>query len=143
MSRTMPLSTEPNVNGGDCRIFVERRQECLDRHGLFSEDCLIEKLEEKRCLSFELCPIEAAAFYGHRMIVSADQGIEVLPKATCSLWSEAFSYVHNSDPFVATAHQDAQVKVNKSKVLKEECRYITRLLANCLQVRRKAGSYQG
>ena len=62
MSLTLPLSTEPNVNGGDCRIFVERRQECLDRHGLFSEDCLIEKLEEKRFFRLSSVPLKQLPF---------------------------------------------------------------------------------
>ena len=92
-----------------------------------TENCLIEELQEKRCLASQICPANAEAFYG------SIQGI--VGKAQCSLWAEAFAF-RSVDGTVTqeevTRHQTARDIVTKSTKMHKECRAITMDLAKCL-----------
>lgn len=122
-----------------CLAYSDRRQQCQNKYGKEGENCLLEELEEKRCISFEHCPREAKAYYGHALGPLQENHTEatnILPKATCSLWAESFAYSRESmDPQVVQAHQDAQQQILASKQQKKECQQIVRDLARCLQVR--------
>ena len=113
-----------------CAYFSECRRKCHDVYGKLGEDCLMEELQEKRCLSIRHCPKEAGAYYG--------AAIEGLPKALCSSWAESFAYGQENQSLrlgedIVEHHVRAQEKVNASSQLKQECRRIARDLARCLQ----------
>jgi hypothetical protein len=100
-----------------CRDVVKNRQMCYEGSGLpkGGEECLIEELEEKRCLSFQLCPREAAAYYG---TLEGEKGL-------CSLWAESFAFtrddarVHSA---TKEAHQRGSDVVMADKRKQQACR---------------------
>ena len=111
-----------------CMETKRKREACYAFHGTKdTENCLIEELQEKRCLAFQICPANAEAFYG------SIQGI--VGKAQCSLWAEAFAF-RSADGTVTqeevTRHQTARDIVTKSTKMHKECRAITMDLAKCL-----------
>ena len=119
--------------------FQEQRRKCHRIHGYHGEDCLKEELEEKRVQSFQNCPAQAKAYYGAPMADAQS----ILPKATCSLWAEAFCFgdlYTTMDDAVVQAHIDAQSKVNNSPEMRRECRRIARELADCLRRNRTSTS---
>ena len=63
-----------------CAEVIEKRKFCyeLSPNDKGGEDCLVEELEEKRCLAMHLCKAEATSYYG--------SGAKGAPKAVCSLW---------------------------------------------------------
>ena len=69
-----------------CSNFINARDLCWkkSKDGRNGEDCLVEELREKRCLSSILCPTEAKLFYGDSQYEDE--------KAPCSLWAEAFAF---------------------------------------------------
>jgi hypothetical protein len=124
----LPLTMAPSSS---CDYFSEKRRRCHNEYGKLGEDCLKEELEEKRCLSFQYCPLEAKAYYGQPML----QPDQVFPKATCSLWAESFCYLNILDQRVVEKHLQAQQRVNDSAELRKNCRIVAMDLAKCLQVR--------
>lgn len=104
-----------------CRDAVKNRQMCYEGSGLpkGGEECLIEELEEKRCLSFHLCPREAAAYYG------GPEGDTVDTKGLCSLWAESFAFTReNARVHSATkeAHRRGSDVVMADKRKQQACR---------------------
>ena len=102
-----------------CREKVDIRRFCYaqsnkDKGG---EECLIEELEEKRCLASHLCRKEADAFYG----------------GVCSKWAESFAYTNDSESnSVRQEHEVGRAYVNADKRKIAGCRTISMDLAKCL-----------
>ena len=107
----------------DCSILSKKRRDCHNLYGKLGEDCLVQELEEKRCLSFRHCTREARAYYG-----SANG-----TKALCSAWTEAFTFTNECmDQHVRERHEKATEIVNKSPGMQRECRAVAMGLAKCM-----------
>lgn len=109
----------------NCAELIEMRERCWAFHGgKDTEECLVEELREKRCLSFSFCPKAAKAFYGS----PAGQ------KATCALWAEAFAFTEsaNISDFDAKLHASTHEQVNNSPKTRSKCREVTMALSKCL-----------
>ena len=113
-----------------CADLTERRQKCHNLYGKFGEDCLVEELEEKRCLSFHFCPREAKAYYATQL---AEKGI-------CASWAESFCFARDTmiddEGGVRQHHVSASERVNRNPKIKAKCRSIAFDLAKCLQKKR-------
>jgi len=103
-----------------CDHLSLQRQKCHALYGKHGEDCLLEELTEKRCLSHQHCPAEAQQYYGR----------EGWPKALCASWAEQFAFAGTLE---REHHEDASRKVNGSKRIRRECRQMVMDLAKCLQ----------
>lgn len=108
----------------NCKPLTTRREKCHALYGKLGEDCLIEELEEKRCVSFRHCAREAQAYYGSL------HG----KKALCASWAESFAF---ENPLLEEETQDHHNKasqiVNSDKNVKRECRAITLELVKCMR----------
>jgi len=113
-----------------CRIAAHRREFCLEQSeagvGASDDNCLIEQLEEKRCVSTILCPVESCAFYG------SDQNT----KEICALWAESFAYTEVTSDKVPlelqTDHMQARNYVNEDARRRAQCRIIVQNLSKCM-----------
>ena len=96
-----------------CQEAVNTRKFCYStsQRELGGEDCLIEELTEKRCLSFMLCPKEAKDYYGSK---DGD-------KAVCALYKEAFAF----------AREDA--RVDEGTKARSKQRVVVPLLDDCIR----------
>lgn len=114
----------------NCQRLTLKREQCHRLYGKLGEDCLVEELEEKRCVAFQHCPRQARAFYG---TLSGE-------KAVCASWAEAFCF--GKDNFdisyandQAGHHLKAQAYVNANNKARTQCRVIAHDLANCIAQR--------
>lgn len=117
-----------------CSALSSIRAKCHGMYGKHGEDCLVQELEEKRCLSFQRCAPQAMAYYGTTI------GGE---KAICASWAETFcfgdadrsNYITQStiDPHVVEEHVEANTYVNGHADVKKHCRGIAMELAKCLR----------
>ena len=91
-----------------CREEIRDRKECYDSHGkgINTEECYKEELNEKRCLAFHLCPLEAKRFYG-----SPGKGVE--GKGECSLWAEYFAFRDSEDEWYTKFMMDNAIQSGK------------------------------
>lgn len=108
----------------NCKALTSKREKCHYLYGKLGEDCLIEELEEKRCVAFQHCARQAQAYYGTL------NG----KKALCGSWAEAFCFGRELliEDDLRDHHVRAQETVNNNKKLKAECRSITLELAKCM-----------
>lgn len=84
----------------------------------------MEELKEKRCLSFQHCARQAAAYYG------TPSG----SKALCASWAESFCFGNELiDEDVRNHHLLAQSSVNGNQKVKAQCREITVELSKCMR----------
>lgn len=115
----MPSST--------CKELTERRKQCHDVYGKLGEDCLVEELEEKRCLSFQHCLPQAKAYYG---TANGRKGL-------CASWAEAFCFADSRINMMnendVEHHEKARTLVNGNRDVKTECRSIAMDLAKCMK----------
>ena len=102
------LATEKAYN--ECKNFVMIRQNCWDMSpdGKHTEDCFIEELAEKRCLSSHLCPSLYRKFYEY---------------TDCHLWAEFFA--HKNDE----RYLKARERINSDRIMKYMCREIVQDLS--------------
>merc|ERR1711982_286431 len=124
----------------NCINLTERRQKCHNTYGKFGEDCLVEELEEKRCLSFLYCPTEAQAYYvtplqqkKHQSNDDDNTSININKKGLCASWAESFCFANPNcssmnnndvDGIIRQHHISASDKVNLDPKLKSKCRSI-------------------
>lgn len=129
-------------SSSQCAPLTKRRAICQHTYGRNGEDCVVLELEEKRCLSFDRCARQAAAYYGTNV------GGE---KAVCSLWAESFCF--GSDEPRMQAHRESKYTnnprpdrpeedveeharsaayVNAHPRVKAHCRTVAMELAQCL-----------
>ena len=124
MTDAVSIVQSANAN---CKELIVKRIACWDFHGSKdTENCFVEELEEKRCLAFQLCPSNAASYYGSMTSIG---------KAQCALWAEAFAYQVMDGAITSdqvSRHQTARESVTKSPELQKKCRKITMDLAKCL-----------
>lgn len=110
-----------------CNELTERRRKCHQVYGKSGEDCLVDELEEKRCLSFQHCPKQATAYYG---TVDGRKGL-------CASWAEAFCFADDRINLMndkdVEHHVKAQTIVNGNRDVKKECRSIAMDLAKCMK----------
>ena len=109
-----------------CQEAVNTRKFCYStsQRELGGEDCLIEELTEKRCLSFMLCPKEAKDYYGSK---DGD-------KAVCALYKEAFAFAREDarvDEGTKELHANAAVRGEGDKALSQACRARGMNLVHC------------
>lgn len=108
-----------------CEAWTKLRKDCHQLYGKLGEDCLVQELEEKRCLAFKHCAPQARAYYGS---VSGTRS-----KGLCASWAEAFTFAGElMDETVKDHHSKARELVNSQPPVKAECRRITMDLAKCL-----------
>lgn len=110
-----------------CSELIRRREACLKKstNPMSDEDCLIEQLEEKRCLSNIICPLESNKFYGK----------DKDGKSDCALWAEAFAYTRDDrhiDWEVREKHLQAQQHVNIDTKRIAKCRSNVQNLSKCM-----------
>ena len=110
-----------------CSDAVETRRFCYEGSvkAKGGEDCLIEELVEKRCLSFALCPREAQQYYGTK------DG----EKALCSLYKEAFAFTREDarvDAGSKELHRLASQRGDADNALNKACRSRGMNLVHCL-----------
>ena len=110
-----------------CREEIKARRKCYDRwgKGINTEECYEEELNEKRCLSFHLCPIEAKRFY--RIPGKGSEG-----KGECSLWAECFAFKAGDDTKSATAHMQTRDQISIDEEKTKRCRKQLMDLSICL-----------
>ena len=110
-----------------CREEIRVRRECYDSHGkgINTEECYEEELNEKRCLAFHLCPLEAKRFYG-----TPGRGAE--GKGECSLWAEYFAFGTSEDKLSATIHSEARDQISNNEEKSKKCRKQLMDLSFCL-----------
>jgi len=110
-----------------CNELTSRRKKCHEVYGKLGEDCLVEELEEKRCLSFQHCPKQAKAYYG----------TAYGRKGLCASWAEAFCFANPSINMINETdvehHEKARELVNGNRDVKTECRKIVMDLAKCMK----------
>ena len=107
-----------------CRALSTKREKCHYLYGKLGEDCLVEELEEKRCLAFQYCARQAKAYYG------TPDGA----KALCGSWAESFCFGNELiEEDVRHHHLQAQATVNTNTKLKTQCRAITVQLSKCMR----------
>ena len=111
-----------------CSELTSKRIRCHRLYGKLGEDCLVEELEEKRCLSFQFCEKNAKAYYG------TNNGRR---KGLCASWAEAFCFADSSINIMNESdvehHKRAQEIVNDNRDVKAECRSIAMDLAKCMK----------
>jgi hypothetical protein len=108
----------------NCKALTTRREKCHYLYGKLGEDCLVQSLEEKRCLAFQHCARQAQAYYG------TASG----KKALCGSWAESFCFGQPLiDDDLRDDHLRAQQAVNADKKLKKQCRVVTLDLAKCMR----------
>ena len=113
-----------------CELVISARKYCYESSGLHKggEDCLIEELNEKRCLAFGLCPVEAQAYYGEA------EGVK--GKGMCSLWAEAFAFTREDargvDEITKEAHKRGNEIIMADKRKGAACRERVHNLSKCL-----------
>ena len=114
-----------------CAVETKRRWECHKLYGKLGEDCLVEELQEKRCLSFQHCPAEAQAYY---LTKNGEKGI-------CASWAEAFCFARSSmiddEGGSKERHISSRDRVNSNRRLKKECRQVALDLVKCLKNKRR------
>lgn len=110
-----------------CSEATSKRIKCHDVYGKLGEDCLVEELEEKRCLSFQHCAQQAKAYYG---TANGRKGL-------CASWAEAFCFADSSINLLnekdVAHHEKARELVNSNPNVKSECRSIAMDLAKCMK----------
>ena len=107
----------------DCKTLSARREKCHHLYGKLGEDCLIEELEEKRCLAFKYCQREAIEYYG------TPNG----RKALCASWAESFCFGSELvEENLREHHLRSQSAVNTHSNLKAQCRAVTVELSKCM-----------
>ena len=109
----------------DCSGVIKKRAACMNLYGTYAEECVADKLAEKRCLAFRHCKREAKAYYGTLYG----------EKALCGSWAEAFRFgnrLAEDDTDVLSHHEHAKKKVNNSASIKSECRKVAMDLAKCM-----------
>ena len=94
----------------ECKEYVIKRENCWNNSpdGKHTEDCFIEELAEKKCLSSHLCPIMYRKFYEY---------------TDCHLWAEAFA--HKNDE----RYWDARERINRDRTMQYMCREIVQDLS--------------
>ena len=109
-----------------CLEEINARNECYERQreGINTEACFEEELNEKRCLSFYVCPNEARKFYG------VSNGFE--KKGECSLWAEYFAFKDSKDKMSGMVHTHARELIDRDKGKMQTCRKILMDLSVCL-----------
>lgn len=110
-----------------CEAETKKREFCYKQstHDKGGEDCLVEELQEKRCLSSVLCPKEATAFYGK----------DEKSKALCSLWAEAFAFTRDNssvDFDTRQQHEQGKAVIDADRRKQFRCRTAVLDLAKCL-----------
>ena len=110
-----------------CREEIRVRRECYDNHGkgMNTEECYKEELNEKRCLAFHLCPLEAKRFYG-----TPGKGVE--GKGDCSLWAEYFAFKDSEDERNAVIHTQTRERISNNEGESKKCRKQLMDLSFCL-----------
>jgi len=103
-----------------CEHLSLDRRRCHELYGKQGEDCLVEELTEKRCLSHQHCPAEASQYYCR----------PGRAKALCASWAENFAFASTLEH---QHHADATSRVNASRNLRSECRETVLNLAKCMQ----------
>lgn len=110
-----------------CSELTSKRKKCHDVYGKNGEDCLVEELEEKRCLSFQHCAKQAKDYYG---TANGRKGL-------CASWAEAFCFadlrINMMNEGDIEHHTRARELVNGNRDVKAECRSIAMELAKCMK----------
>jgi hypothetical protein len=113
----------PTSSTASCSTLIGRRKNCHDLYGKLGEECVVQELEEKRCISFQYCASEAMAYYGTKRD----------DKAICGSWAESFVFgTEMMEEDVRDHHQLARNKVNKDATLRIKCRQVTVALSKCM-----------
>ena len=119
-----------------CDAYVRRRAECWaqslrDRGG---EDCLVQELEEKQCLAWELCPTAARRFYGKRANLQSGVNPPTGSKGLCSLWAESFAFSQSlpEGHEDRVLHEAARERVQADRKKLQRCRKRSLELSRCL-----------
>ena len=109
-----------------CRDEIKARIHCYKQQseGVNTEKCFEEELNEKRCLSFYCCPLEAKKFYG--VPIGYDK------KGECSLWAEHFAFVGSNDAMNAMVHSQARETIDMNKEKSKRCRKLLMDLSICM-----------
>ena len=94
----------------ECQDLAVSRQNCWNAslEGKHTEDCLVEELAEKKCLTSQLCPTLYRNFYEY---------------TECHLWAEAFA--HKND----TRYVEARAKISNDRAMSYMCREIVQDLS--------------
>ena len=110
-----------------CREQIKARQKCYDHEGkgVNTEACYEEELNEKRCLAFHCCPLEAKRFYG-------SPGTKHEGKGECALWAEHFAFGNSKDEMNARIHTESREIVNRSEEKSRRCRKVLMDLSICM-----------
>ena len=99
-----------------CTNFALTRKKCWKSSvsgNKNTEECFIEELEEKRCMSECLCNDVYKNFY---------------ERSSCHLWAEAFAH-KNSSKYI-----NARDQINKNKDLKAACKKLTHQMSACMSM---------
>ena len=97
----------------ECKDLVFKRQDCWNNstEGKHTEECFVEELAEKRCLTSHLCPDLYRKFYEY---------------TDCHLWAEAFAH-KNEEQYI-----DARAKISRDRVMSSMCRGIVQDLSKAM-----------
>lgn len=121
-----------------CIDYTKRRKFCYENstEEKGGEDCLVEELEEKRCVAQHLCPVEAKHFYQNYVIPNLHSEYESSnSKGVCALWAEAFAFTRNNsrvDVGTAELHRLGKQYVDSDRDRARECRGLVVALAKCM-----------
>ena len=97
-----------------CITYVEKRRDCWKESvsgNKNTEQCFVEELAEKKCMSECLCKDIYLNFY---------------VRSSCHLWAESFA--HKDIP----KYRNAKEQINKNKEIKEVCKALTLQLSHCI-----------
>ena len=94
----------------DYKEYVVKRQNCWNSSpdGKHTEECYVEELAEKRCLSSHLCPIMYRKFYEY---------------TDCHLWAEAFAHKNDEQ------YSKARTRISGDRTMMYMCREIVQDLS--------------
>ena len=97
----------------ECKDLVLKRQDCWNRspEGKHTEECFVEELSEKRCLTSQLCPNLYRKFYEY---------------TECHLWAEAFAH-RNEEQYI-----EARARISSDRVMSNMCRGIVQDLGKAM-----------
>ena len=97
----------------ECKDLVVKRQDCWDNSpdGKHTEDCFVEELAEKRCLTSHLCPSIYRKFYEY---------------TECHLWAEAFAHKDEEK------YKEARARISSDRTMAYMCRGIVQDLSKAM-----------
>ena len=97
----------------ECKELVIQRQDCWNRfpEGKHTEECFVEELAEKRCLTSQLCPSLYRKFYEY---------------TECHLWAEAFAHKNDEQ------YKEARARISSDRTMAYMCRGIVQDLSKAM-----------